>query len=73
MVYRIYDIKSETQSGRNTPPAQPAQAYHVSEPPYEGYHAVEQSAYRSSAPDSAIVIDNGILHSPAAARSSASY
>lgn len=63
MVYRIYDIKSETQSGRNTPPERPAQAYHVSEPPYEGYHAVEQSAYRNSAPDSAIVIDNGMLQS----------
>ena len=61
MVYRIYDIKSETASGRNTPPERPAQAYHVSEPPYEGYHAVEQSAYRNSAPDSAIVIDNGML------------
>ena len=63
MVYRIYDIKAETQSGRNTPPARPAQAYHVSEPPYEGYHAVEQSAYRSSPSDSAIVIDNGIRQS----------
>ncbi|OBW69586.1 MAG: Thi4-domain-containing protein [Aureobasidium pullulans] len=59
MVYRIYDIKSEPQSGRNTPPSRPARPYHVSDPPYEGYHAVEQSAYRNSAPDSAIVIDNG--------------
>lgn len=59
MVYRIYDIKSEEESGRNTPPERPAKTYHVSDPPYEGYHAVEQSAYRSSAPDSAIVIDNG--------------
>ena len=59
MVYRIYDIKLEEESGRNTPPERPAKTYHVSDPPYEGYHAVEQSAYRSSAPDSAIVIDNG--------------
>jgi actin-related protein 5 len=65
MVYRVYDIKTETASGRNTPPARPAQAYHVSEPPYEGYHAVEQSAYRNSGSPAAIVIDNGTPQSPA--------
>lgn len=62
MVYRIYDVKSDPASGRNTPPERPAKTHHVSEPPYEGYHAVEQSAYRNSAPDSAIVIDNGTPH-----------
>jgi actin-related protein 5 len=65
MVYRIYDIKAEPASGRNTPPARPAQAYHVSEPPYEGYHAVQQGAYRNSGSPAAIVIDNGTLQSPA--------
>lgn len=59
MVHRVYDIAESSESGRNSPkpPARPP--FHVSDPPYEGYHAVEQSAYRSSAPDHAIVIDNG--------------
>lgn len=58
MVHRVYDIAS-ADPGRNSPKQPSRLPYNVSEPPYEGYHAIEQSAYRNSAPDSAIVIDNG--------------
>lgn len=59
MVHRVYDINT-TEAGRNSPKQSAPQPHHISEPPYEGYHAIEQSAYRNSAPDSAIVIDNGM-------------
>ena len=58
MVHRVYDVDS-TDSGRNSPKPPPPPPYNVSEPPFEGYHAIEQSAYRSSVTDNAIVIDNG--------------
>ncbi|GAB7349891.1 hypothetical protein MBLNU459_g0583t1 [Dothideomycetes sp. NU459] len=59
MVHRVYEVDDEAQSGRNSPKPPPRRIYHVSEPPYEGYHAIDQSAYRNSSADSAIVIDNG--------------
>lgn len=59
MVHRVYDVNEDVQSGRNPSKPPPKQIYHVSEPPYEGYHAIDQSAYRNSAADSTIVIDNG--------------
>lgn len=58
MVHRVYDIDT-TEAGRNSPKPAPRPPYNISEPPFEGYHAIEQSAYRNSAPDNAIIIDNG--------------
>lgn len=58
MVHRVYDINS-AHSGRNSPKPPANRLYTVSDPPYEGYHAIEQSAYRNSPADSAIIIDNG--------------
>ncbi|GAB7364564.1 hypothetical protein MBLNU230_g5371t1 [Neophaeotheca triangularis] len=46
-------------SGRNTPPPAPTTLYSVSDPPYQGQLPTDPSGYRSSAPDTAIVIDNG--------------
>lgn len=54
-----YTVPIETQSGRNSPKPPPAQIYNVSEPPYRGQLAADDSGYRSSSPDTAIVIDNG--------------
>lgn len=59
MVHRVYDIADSAESGRNSPKPPERRLHAVSEPPYEGYHAIEQSAYRNSAPDNAIIIDNG--------------
>lgn len=58
MVHYINSLS--TTSSRNEPKPDPKQIYTVSEPPYSGYHPVDQSTYRKSSPDSAIVIDNGI-------------
>jgi len=58
MVHRVYDLSTPDHGRNELPP--PRQPFMVSEPPFEGYHAVEQSAYRSSAPNDAIVIDNGM-------------
>ncbi|KAJ9632229.1 Nuclear actin-protein involved in chromatin remodeling [Taxawa tesnikishii (nom. ined.)] len=57
MVHYINSLS--TTSSRNEPKPDPKQIYTVSEPPYSGYHPVDQSTYRKSSPDSAIVIDNG--------------
>lgn len=57
-MHRVYDINS-AHSGRNSPKPPANRLYTVSDPPYEGYHAIEQSAYRNSPADSAIIIDNG--------------
>jgi len=57
MVHFIADL--EEPSGRNSPKPPPRAVYHVSEPPYEGYHEVDQAAYRKSGSSDAIIIDNG--------------
>lgn len=54
-----YTVPIQTESGRNSPKPPPAQIYNVSEPPYRGQLATDDSGYRSSSPDTAIVIDNG--------------
>ncbi|EME41185.1 hypothetical protein DOTSEDRAFT_55083 [Dothistroma septosporum NZE10] len=45
--------------GRNSPKPLPEACYTVSEPPYQGQLPTDTSAYRSSDPSTAIVIDNG--------------
>ncbi|PSK58712.1 Actin-like protein arp5 [Elsinoe australis] len=57
MVHYLADL--EAPSGRNSPKPPPKEPYHVSEPPYEGYHEIDTEAYRRSSADTAIVIDNG--------------
>ncbi|KAF2167151.1 hypothetical protein M409DRAFT_36633 [Zasmidium cellare ATCC 36951] len=54
-----YTVPIESQSGRNSPKPPPAHVYNVSDPPYRGQLATDDSGYRSSTPDTAIVIDNG--------------
>lgn len=54
-----YTVSLETQSGRNSPKPQPSHLYSISEPPYHGQLPTDTAAYRASAPDTAIVIDNG--------------
>jgi actin-related protein 5 len=49
----------EAQSGRNSPKPPPTQVSNVSDPPYRGQLPTDTSAYESSTPDTAIVIDNG--------------
>ncbi|KAF2225514.1 hypothetical protein BDZ85DRAFT_67449 [Elsinoe ampelina] len=57
MVHFIADL--EDPSGRNSPKPPPAEPYHVSEPPYEGYHEIDSASYARSTESDAIVIDNG--------------
>ncbi|KAG8631474.1 hypothetical protein KVT40_000614 [Elsinoe batatas] len=57
MVHFIADL--EDSSGRNSPKPPPAEPYHVSEPPYEGYHEIDSASYARSTNSDAIVIDNG--------------
>jgi len=57
MVHFIADL--EAPSGRNSPKPPPRAVYHVSEPPYEGYHEVDEASYRKSSSTDTIVIDNG--------------
>ncbi|KAK4493779.1 hypothetical protein PRZ48_014964 [Zasmidium cellare] len=54
-----YTVPIETQSGRNSPKPSPAHVYNVSDPPYRGQLETDASGYRSSTPETAIVIDNG--------------
>lgn len=64
MVHFIADL--EAPSGRNSPKPPPKEPYHVSEPPFEGYHEVDNKSYSKSSGNDAIVIDNGKLrvHDP---------
>ncbi|KAF4553629.1 Actin-like protein 3 [Elsinoe fawcettii] len=57
MVHFIADL--ESPSGRNSPKPPPAEPYHVSEPPYEGYHEIDSASYARSSDSDAIVIDSG--------------
>ncbi|PNS15907.1 Actin-like protein arp5 [Sphaceloma murrayae] len=57
MVHFIADLEAPT--GRNSPKPPPQEPYHVSEPPYEGYHEIDSAAYSRSTADDSIVIDNG--------------
>ncbi|GAM91496.1 hypothetical protein ANO11243_095470 [Dothideomycetidae sp. 11243] len=57
MVHFIADL--EAPSGRNSPKPPPKEPYHISEPPYEGYHEIDSKSYARSSGDDAIVIDNG--------------
>ncbi|KXL48129.1 hypothetical protein M433DRAFT_159507 [Acidomyces richmondensis BFW] len=54
-----YTVNIETQSGRNSPKPLPTQTYTLSDPPYRGQLPSDDSTYKSSGPDTAIVIDNG--------------
>lgn len=54
-----YTIPIHAQSGRNSPKPAPNHIYTVSEPPYQGQLPTDHTVYRSSTPDTAIVIDNG--------------
>lgn len=54
-----YTVPIDVQSGRNSPKPPPTNVYTVSDPPYRGQLSTDTSTYRSTAPDTAIVIDNG--------------
>ncbi|KAK5127278.1 hypothetical protein LTR08_004456 [Meristemomyces frigidus] len=54
-----YTVPIESKPARNSPKPPPSHIYTVSEPPYQGQLPTDANAYRRSAPDTAIVIDNG--------------
>ncbi|GIZ37329.1 hypothetical protein CKM354_000077900 [Cercospora kikuchii] len=54
-----YTLPVSSSNGRNSPKPPPSTVYTVSEPPYHGQLKTTTDAYRSSSPDTAIVIDNG--------------
>lgn len=54
-----YVLPVQAQSGRNSPKPPPAHIYNVSDPPYSGQLPADETTYRRSSPDTAIVIDNG--------------
>jgi len=54
-----YIVPIEAPSRRNSIPPPPSTIHAVSEPPYFGQAPADTATYRSSAPDTAIVIDNG--------------
>lgn len=58
MVHFIADV--EEPSGQNAPKPPPEEPYHVSEPPYEGYHEIDHASHEKSSANDAIVIDSGM-------------
>ena len=54
-----YTVPVATDSGRNSPKPPPSHLSALADPPYQGQLPTNTSAYRSSTPDTAIVIDNG--------------
>lgn len=54
-----YTVPIDERSGRNSPKPEPTRLFTVSEPPYQGQLPTSSTAYRSSGPDTAIIIDNG--------------